>query len=236
MPDQTPPDTHDTELLQEATQRLIRAVDALDDEAWAEPSGLPGWTRAHVVAHLTLNAEGLAGALAGIVQGEPAPMYVSQKARDSDIEELASGDIADVRTRMLGATTEFAHAVAAVPDDAWSAKIERVSGGRTFRASSAPGMRLREIEIHHVDLAAGYTQADWALPFSTLLLDAMTKRDSWAQPFHARATDADRTWTFGEGGPTVTGSAADLGWWLTGRGAGQGLTSDHGELPGIGAW
>jgi maleylpyruvate isomerase len=47
----------------------------------------------------------------------------------------------------------------------------------------------------------------------------------------------DGLWTFGEdGGPTVTGSAADLGWWLTGRGSGEGLTSDSGTLPGIGAW
>jgi maleylpyruvate isomerase len=51
------------ELLPEATQRLVRTVDRLDDEALAAPSGLPGWTRGHVVAHLALNAEGMAAVL-----------------------------------------------------------------------------------------------------------------------------------------------------------------------------
>ena len=64
----------------------------------------------------------------------------------------------------------------------------------------------------------------------------MTRRD-WPEPFRVTPTDLDGAWTFGEGsGPTVSGTAADLGWWLTGRGSGEGLTSDRGELPKVGAW
>ncbi len=37
-------------------------------------------------------------------------------------------------------------------------------------------------------------------------------------------------------GATVSGAAADLGWWLTGRGDGEGLTSDDGVLPRIEEW
>ena len=72
------------DLLQEATRRLVRAVDGLDDNAYAEPSGLPGWTRGHVLAHLTLNAEGLAAALSGIVDREresPAEAPFQTEAR-----------------------------------------------------------------------------------------------------------------------------------------------------------
>jgi maleylpyruvate isomerase len=226
----------DPTLLAEASQRLVRTVDRLEDAAWAEPSGLPGWTRAHVVAHLVLNAEGLAGALSGIVQGEQIPMYPSSEARDRDIEDLAQAEPEELRTRLLGATTDFADALAAVPEDALSTPIERVPGGRTFRASSVPDMRMREVEIHHADLGAGYTRADWAPELAGMIIDSMAKRESWDSPFTARATDTDRSWTFGEGtGPTVSGTSADLAWWLTGRGSGEGLTSD-GELPGIGAW
>jgi maleylpyruvate isomerase len=235
-PHEPPPGPTETEILYEATQRLVRDVDALDEAAWSEPSGLPGWTRAHVVAHLTLNAEALAGALSGIVEDEPTPMYRTPESRDSDIEELATVEPAELRARLLGATTQFADAVASVPDDAWSASIERVPGGRRFHARSTVGMRLREVEIHHVDLGIGYTTADWEPAFGALLLDAMGKRDPAAQPFRAHATDVDRTWAFGDGGPTVTGTAGDLGWWLTGRGNGGGLTCDSGELPEVAAW
>ena len=230
--------THpDPELLSEASQRLIRTVDRLEDAAWAAPSGLPGWTRAHVVAHLVLNAEGLAGSLGGIVQGTAIPMYPSQEARDRDIEDLAGEEPEVLRTRLLGATTDFADAVAAVPDDAWETRIERVPGGSTFRASSIPGMRLREVEIHHADLDAGYTHADWSPELAVLVVDSMSRRELSGRPFTVRATDTDRSWTFGSGaGPTVSGTTADLAWWLTGRGDGEGLTSDGGELPGIGAW
>jgi len=227
----------DPDLLAEASQRLIRTVDRLEDAAWAEPSGLPGWSRAHVVAHLALNAEGLAGALGGIVQGEPLAMYASQESRDRDIDDLAAAGPEELRSRLLGATTDFADALAAVPDDAWSTRIERVPGGPTFRAGSVPDMRLREVEIHHTDLDAGYTHADWTPDFAAMLIDSMGKRDAAHEPFTARATDTDRSWSFGEGaGPTVSGTSAALAWWLTGRGEGEGLTSDGGELPGIEAW
>ncbi len=64
----------------------------------------------------------------------------------------------------------------------------------------------------------------------------MAKRGPAAEPFRAHATDLDRTWSFGEGGPTVSGAGSALGWWLTGRGDGDGLTSDNGGLPRIEAW
>jgi maleylpyruvate isomerase len=228
--------TDKSELLKSSSQRLVRTVDSLPDAAFGEPSGLPGWTRAHVVAHLTLNAEGLAAALTGLVGGEAVPMYASQDARDADIAELSGAEPGALRSRLLGATTDFADAVAAVPEDAWGTPIERVPGGRTFKAGAVPGMRLREVEIHHADLDAGYGRSDWPLPFAVLLLDAMVKREAWSEPFRVRPADVDRTWTFGEGGPVVSGSAADLGWWLTGRGSGEGLTSDVGALPRIAGW
>lgn len=220
--------------LTEATRRLVRTVDGLDDGAYAEPSGLPGWTRAHVLAHLALNAEGLAGALVGVAGGEPTTMYASDEARDGDIDELAKQEPAVVRDRLLAACTAFADAVAAMPEDAWAGELERTPGGRRFPTALAPTMRLREVEIHHVDLDAGYTRADWSPDFSAALLDAAVERPG--QPaFVAAPTDLDRRWEVGAGGPTVTGTVADLGWWVTGRGTGIGLTSDSDAVPTIGA-
>ena len=52
-------------LLADASNRVIRTVDGLDGDDWSAPSLLPGWTRAHVVAHLALNAEAMSRALHG---------------------------------------------------------------------------------------------------------------------------------------------------------------------------
>ena len=147
--------------LHEATQHLIQTVDGLTDNQWAEPSLLPGWTRAHVIAHLTLNAEGLAGAADGVVRGEAVPMYASQEARTSDIEEQAKVPPSETRDRFLGSTSTFASALAAIPEDRLGVTIDRTPGARSFPAGAIAGMRWREVHIHHVDLDAGYTPADW---------------------------------------------------------------------------
>jgi maleylpyruvate isomerase len=223
--------------IQEATHRLVRTVDEMTDDEYTAPSLLPGWSRAHVVAHLTLNAEALASALSGVELGRPVPMYTSPEARDTDIAELVTASPRELRTRLLGATTEFAAAVAAVPEDAWGTQIERTPGGPTFVAGAVPGMREREVEIHHADLLLAYTPKAWPPEFCARLLEAMSKRKP-AASFSVHATDLDRTWQCGEDarGPIVRGTAADLGWWLSGRGDGEGLSSNDGELPGIESW
>lgn len=228
------PDPVALDLLPDASQRLVRTVDALTDDAWRDASDLPDWTRAHVVAHLALNAEGLAGALAGIGAGEPVPMYRSDAARDTDIDHLADASPTHLRERLLGSVTRLDEALAAVPADRWSTIIERTPGGRTFPAADVASMRLREVEIHHADLAAPYSSADWPEAFALLLVDSMVPRGG--ADVVLVASDLDRTWTIGDGGPAVRGTVAALGWWLTGRGDGAGLTSEGGGPPRMGAW
>lgn len=225
------------DLLREADQRLVRTVDGLDGEALAAASLLPGWTRAHVVAHLALNGEGLRAALEGLATGEPGPMYASPEARDADIAELSTAEPSELRGRLLASTSVFEQAVRELPEDHWRSRIERTPGGPTFAARSTVLMRLREVEVHHVDLGAGYTYAEWEPAFAALLIDSMTRRP-FPVPFRVLARDLARTWEFGEGeeGPTVSGDSRDLGWWLTGRGDGASLTSDRDALPEVPSW
>ena len=244
MPETRPsapePRTLAAALLPEATRRLVRTADSLADHDLGAPSLLPGWTRAHVLAHLALNAEALAGAATGVVEGRSVPMYASQEARDRDIEELAVATPAEVRSRLMGACTALSDALAAVPDDATGTDVERVPGGRTFTVADVPVMRWIEVEVHHADLGAGYDRSQWPLELCVHLLDSHLG-DGQGSPaadgsFTAYAVDLDRTWSAGAGGPRVAGTAADLAWWLTGRGSGEGLTCDGGSLPQIGAW
>jgi maleylpyruvate isomerase len=243
MPPDTDTRTHDLgrdlALLQEATNRLVRTVDGLEPEQWAQPSGLPGWTRAHVVAHLALNGEGLAAALRGVVAGEEVPMYASQEARDGDIAELGGADSTELRARLLAGSASYGEAAASVPDERWGTRIERTPGGRTFSAAATVGMRWREVEIHHVDLDAGYQRSSWTPELCANVLGAMAKRGVGGESFTVRPLDIDGSWGYGDSpadGPTVTGSAADLAWWLTGRGSGDGVSSSTGALPEVATW
>jgi len=97
-------------------------------------------------------------------------------------------------------------------------------------------MRVREVEIHHADLGLDYTAADWSPDFVALLLDARMEAYDGPLGFTAHATDLARSWTFGAGGPTVSGVGSALAWWATGRGTGDGLTSDDGRVPRMEAW
>ena len=225
------------ELLAAANQRLIRTVDGLDDEAFATPSLLPDWTVGHVVAHLALNGEGLAGALDGVTAGTGTPMYASQEARDRDIAELGAGSPGDLRSRLMASTELFDRRISDLPDDLWDVIIERTPGNPAFSARSTVVMRLREVEIHHADLGVGYTAADWPPAFSTIVIDSMRKRD-WPTPFQVVARDLSQTWEYGDGHPvtTVTGESHDLAWWLTGRGDGGALSADRDDLPEVPAW
>lgn len=225
------------DLLAGADGALVRTVDGLHDAAYAEPSLLPGWTRAHVVAHLTLNAEGLAGVLHGAHLGQPQPMYASQEARDGDIAELATAGPTELRERFLASVGLFGEALDAMVAEDWDGRFDRTPDAATDIAlANVPLMRLREVEIHHADLDAGYAAEDWPAGFRAVLLDSLTKFSS--APLEARPTDLDRTWRYGDGGggPIVTGTSAAIGWWLTGRGSGEGLTSDSGELPEVASW
>jgi maleylpyruvate isomerase len=229
--------------LGDSTTAMIRTVDGLSEEDLRAPSSLPGWSRGHVVAHLALNGEALAAVLDGLAHQPddpsfgPGAMYRSDEARDADIDELAAAGPSELRARLLAACSAFADALPKVPTDAWSRAVPRTPGGPTFVAGEIVQMRQREVEIHHADLDAGHPPAAWPPAFVAELLDAVCEDRFGEGPFVVHAVDLDRRWTVGTGdGPVVSGTGADLAWWLTGRGDGAGLTADGGALPRLGPW
>ncbi|GAB2861745.1 maleylpyruvate isomerase family mycothiol-dependent enzyme [Myroides odoratimimus subsp. xuanwuensis] len=232
---------HELAACQDSTRRLIRTVDALTDEQLRAPSVLPGWSRAHVVAHLALNAEGLAGALQGLSRGVDTPIYSSARQRDVDIEELARAEGATLRTRLLEGCSLFHEAAEQVPEHAWRIEVPRVPGGPWMPGTAVVPGRRREVEIHHADLGADYGPAAWPEDFMLGLLDELARDHGESGPFRIEATDLGRSWQVGEGeGPFISGGAPELAWWLTGRAdpvaAAKALSSSAGVLPRIGAW
>ncbi|MEV4756178.1 maleylpyruvate isomerase family mycothiol-dependent enzyme [Micromonospora sp. NPDC049559] len=221
--------------LERAADRLLRTAAGLDEAALAEPSLLPGWSRGHVLAHLARNADSYVNLLTAARTGEPIPAYPSEAARAADIEAGAARPPGEQLADLRAAAERFAHAVAMMPAEAWAVTVT----GRTrdLLAATLVWGRLREIEVHHVDLAAGYRVADWPDAFSLRLLHEVAT-DLAGRPDGPAvvvvATEPGHRFTLGAAtdAPTVTGPAYALAGWLTGRGDGDGLAvTPDGPLP-----
>ncbi|WP_158296553.1 maleylpyruvate isomerase family mycothiol-dependent enzyme [Nocardioides albidus] len=224
--------THDlTDAVASATDRLLGTVRALSDEDGTAPSLCEGWTRCHVVAHLALNAEALAGVLRGLRDGRPTTMYASAGGRDADIDALATEALSVVRERLATASRSLGEVLGIAAGLGTDIVFERTPGGPRIPAGRIALMRLGEVEIHHADLDAGYSWADWPEATArTMLDDAVGRNDGPGVVLSA--TEGGR-WTLGSRADAVTvaGPAAALAWWSTGRRADAVLSSSTGELP-----
>lgn len=227
------------EALHTSDQSALRTVDSLADDQWAGPSALPGWTRAHVVAHLALNGEGFGRALEGVLGEKPEPVYDSDEIRDADIAELADQKPSEIRERYFAATQRLRDLFSDLHDQHWEATVSRLPDGPIWPVPQLVTTRQLEVEIHHADLDVAYSARDWPADFTVRLLDLVTSNHAAAATspdFTVLATDLGRTWPVGAETPVVSGTAADLGWWLVGRGEGRGLTCGDGQLPEVGPW
>lgn len=221
-----------------ATERMLATAATFDDAAVAAPSALPGWTRGHVLTHVARNADGLGNLLHWARTGIVTPQYASPEEREAGIEagfaRPAAEQIADLRD----AGDRYAAAAAVLTPEQWMTVLE--IPGRPQPAAYGVWRRLREVEIHHVDLAAGYGVADWPAAFSHRLLHEIVsgyaqRPDAPGVVLHADGTG--HPLTVGAGGPVVTGSASALAGWLTGRTSGDDLTVEPaGPLPALPDW
>ena len=207
-------------------------VDRLGDDELAADSALPGWSRAHVVAHLARNADALVNLLTWARTGVETPMYPSRAVRDADIETTAALPGAQLRADYVAACDRLASAVEGMPADAWTAEV-RNGQGVTVPASLVPWMRAKEVWVHGTDLRAGLAFPDLPADLSAALVDDVLglfgSRDQRLDVTIV-ATDVGRTW--GDGGTTVEGPVAAVVAWLT-RSDRSGL---RGEVPPPPAW
>jgi maleylpyruvate isomerase len=207
-------------------------VDRLPDDAFAEESALPSWSRAHVVAHLARNADALVNLLTWARTGVETPMYPSRAVRDAEIEATAAKPPSQLRSDYVAACDRLAAAVEGMPADAWPVEV-RNGQGVTVPASVVPWMRAKEVWVHGTDLRAGLGFADLPADFCTALVDdVLGLFESREQQLDVTivATDVDRTW--GDGDTRVEGPVAAVAAWLT-RSDASGLT---GDVPPPPAW
>jgi maleylpyruvate isomerase len=222
-----------------ATDRLLATVDAFADADVRTSSGLPDWTRAHVLTHVARNADAIANLAHWARTGEERPMYAGGAAgRDAAIQEGAGRHIGDLRLDIDESAQRLMAAFAGFDAQGLAREVEGMRGAR-FVGSELPFIRLLEVEIHHVDLAAGYTSADWSPEFGARTLDRVAPQfvargDCPVSSLHDGKAGV---WQVGAAGPTLSGSTQQLAGWLVGRSDGAALTpSPPGAIPAAPRW
>lgn len=220
-----------------ATSRLLSTVAELDDETVAGASLLPGWDRAMVLTHLSANAEGLARVVGAAGRGELVELYPGgREARDAAIGAGRGLQARDLEHRLRESCASVMSALRAAPGQVWDASTVHYRAGEV-RIGVMVVSRLREVEVHHVDLDFGYSPADWPSEWVMEEMDrAMFDLPSRLPPGLAvvlAATDTDQHWVAGSGEAVeLDGTLGELFAWVAGRAT----TVDGQEAPDLGPW
>ncbi|RDI55940.1 maleylpyruvate isomerase family mycothiol-dependent enzyme [Nocardia mexicana] len=201
------------------TAVLLDIVDRLPDHQLGLDSSLPGWTRRHVLAHLTGNARALGRLADWAATGDPNPMYPSPEARDEEISSRAGEPADRLRQDLRDTAAGLERRLRALTPQQWRRPVVTAQG-RTVAATEIPWLRSREVWVHAVDLAAGVSFADVPAPvLERLVADVIAYRaQRGTDPLFAVEFENGRRWPADHSAPVIAGSMPDLAAWLTGRG------------------
>ncbi|OKK16317.1 hypothetical protein AMK16_24940 [Streptomyces sp. CB00455] len=227
-------------LLTPSADAVLRTAGALTDPQVHAPSALPGWTRAHVLTHLARAADSRVRLLTAARTGADLEQYPDEATRDREIEEGARRGAGAIRSDLDASLRRVLGAIADHPGDKWDVEVSWLGGGLR-PARGVLWSLLRELEVHHVDLAAGHTPAQWPDAFvarETRRTLGRLLHDPAMPPLRLRVEGDPAVHSFGDGrGPLVSGPAAEVLAWLAGRTDGSALTVEPpGDLPPLPDW
>jgi maleylpyruvate isomerase len=156
-----------SDLVDSATQRLLDDARTLSEADVRAPSLLPGWTRAHVLAHIARNADAMRNLLVGARSGQDRPAYASAEAREAEIEQGAGMRAAGLMADLADSAMALRAVARQLPDEAWPAAVQMLDSA-PFPAAGLLTRRLVEVELHHCDLGTRYGPADWSAAFAAM--------------------------------------------------------------------
>lgn len=217
-------------------ERLLVTARDLDVSA---PSALPGWTVGHVLTHLARHADASVNLLTWALTGVETPMYASREQREAGIAEGAGRPLSAQLSDLSSSTSRFAAAIEAMTPAAWGASVRHLTG-RVMSPQQVVWSRWRELEVHHVDLGAGYRAADWPEAFTLhLLREVVSDLSAWEGGLSASADDLAFEAKIGAAPAPITlrGPARAIAAFLIGRASGDALRTDPaGQLPPVPNW
>ncbi|MBN0041271.1 maleylpyruvate isomerase family mycothiol-dependent enzyme [Cellulosimicrobium cellulans] len=156
-----------------ALDAVTTATRQLDDAGLAGPSALPGWSRSHVLAHVTAIGEAMARQAERAAHGELVEVYDGGAAgREAGIQAGARRTVAE-HVEALDALAERLDAAWPGPGSpGWDAPV-------TYRDGTVADALVawwREVRIHAVDLDAGLGLDTWPRTVGLHLLDFLGVR------------------------------------------------------------
>jgi maleylpyruvate isomerase len=164
--------------IDQATQRLLDRARIITEPDLRAPSLLPGWTRARVLAHLTLGADAMRNLLVGIRAGQDRSADASAEAHEAGIKHRESLRPEELTAGLADSAMALRTVARQLPGDRWQVPV-RVPGLAPFPAAELLARRLVEVELHHCDLGAGYGAAAWPASFAAMELPEPMR--SWRQ-------------------------------------------------------
>lgn len=191
---------------------LLEAVARLDDVEMRGAAALPGWSRGHVVAHLTNLATAFVRQAELAARGEVGEVYDGGPAgREADIEAAAPRSAEEHLTHLEAALVRLS---ASWPADAsgWDAPVSYRSG--TLR--TILDAWWREVAIHAVDLDAGIDAGAWSPALCERLWDFLSARLP-AGTDYVLETDGAGTTAESAESVRLVGTLRDVLLWLAGR-------------------
>jgi maleylpyruvate isomerase len=142
-------------------RRLLATVENLDEATARRPSRLPDWTVGHVLTHIARNADGHTRRLEAALRGEDLPRYPGGVAqRNGEIAEGAGRPAGELSEDVRTSTARLEEVWQRCADAGWDVSIDLL-GDDTWPVTESAVRRLREVEVHHVDLGLGYTPGQW---------------------------------------------------------------------------
>lgn len=136
-----------------------RKVNELRDEDFAGPSRVPGWSRAHVVAHIGYHARAVARLVEGAAAGRQVPMYDTPQQHAEEVDFGATLPVEALRNLVAHAAVHLNVEWRDLPAGEWSSSV-LLEDGSTAPASATAWLRARELWLGALDLRNGADATD----------------------------------------------------------------------------
>lgn len=146
----------------ESHARILASLDELDDEQYHQSSLLPGWSRAHVIAHLARKTESHVWMFDGARHEDVREQALAPSMRPDDFEARVLRQPV-LLWELRSAFEQLDETLSRLPHECWDRVAVLTAGPRTM--SEVVLRHLRDVEVHHVDLDIGYSPRDWPSVF-----------------------------------------------------------------------